>query len=822
VSLSLLIIASLVPHPRDDLTDIGFLVVFGVEFILRGLVFLGAMRAATPDSGATRVRRNALGAFLLVLDLLAVLSFLPWQDLLGEVTWLEGPLLRIVRLLRLWILIGYWSPMLRDALAVMSRHDRLKQLAILGLLVAIFALAGATVLSHIPVAVDFDGDTHLDADDTHFWPRLWWAFRQIQDPGNLVVDPGEIAVVAISLVLTVAGLFVVSFLIGLATDTVRELVDVARNRPVGWRGHTVIVGAPPYLPRFLADLSAHYERLFRRPRFVVADTSSEAPPELRGAGLGHVKWRLTDDRGTRLVELTDAARARRVVIHAHPEAPFPDAQVAATVLDVREANADLWIVAEVLEPHSAAAVRVAGGGRTVPVPTETLVGIWALAEVRRPEQLSVAWDLLVTRGGFEIYTYFFDGDGLDGPGHPWHAGATTFEDLVASGLARAPRRRAPHSVMPLGVIRARPGDAGRRNHELGELLLNPPSGRPLADGHPIRALVGIGEQFKDLRGLGDRLFGGDHVGAPPLTGGGPALDPPSPALKPRKILLCGFRAATVVTCAGLCAEGADVEVTLVMRHEESLAIASEAFREHGERTSSGGAIRCFAGEFRAESDRSYRWHPSVGAVGGRVTLVQADWSSGRTLSGAEAGIAHVGAHDLVMLLGAHLPEYDGRTAMAVLKIADLMRLEPTRFIQESKGFRVVCGVADADLGRRLAEGFKRTTGRGLAVIPTEALRAQFMFQAIAVPGWESIYSELLGPGGQGLRRHAVSGDAPEREWELRALMFAYRAVGLLVIGVELNLAGELIRKLLPRDMGARFSSRDLVAVWAIGADEPSS
>jgi hypothetical protein len=165
-----------------------------------------------------------------------------------------------------------------------------------------------------------------------------------------------------------------------------------------------------------------------------------------------------------------------------------------------------------------------------------------------------------------------------------------------------------------------------------------------------------------------------------------------------------------------------------------------------------------------------------------------------------------------MLLGAHLPEYDGRTAMAVLKIADLMRLEPAQF---TEGFRVICGVADTDLGRRLLEGFKRTTGRHLEVLPTEALRSQFMFQSVAVPGWEAIYTELLSSGGQSLVRMKVRDGEPDRETTLRELALGYRERGLLVIGVELMLDGQNVRKLLPKDENVRFGTRQLQAVWAI-------
>lgn len=849
--LSVLILISLVPHEHESTSDLIFFAVFGFELALRGYVFAVRLRDVRPDESRARTnRKNTITALLLLFDLLALLSFLPWHTLLGG-AFTESRLLRVFRLFRMLLFVGYWSPVLKDGLSVLTRHDRLRQLGLLGLVVGLMAFAGATLISHLPVSgVDFNEDGQLTTADQSFWPRLWWAFRQIQDAGNLVSDPAELAVVIVSLLLTLSGLFVVSFLIGLGADVVRELVEVSKNRPVGWKRHTVIVHATPGLPTLLTELTRYYEKLFRRPRLVVTDLAPEPPPRLRQGELARVRWRQVDERQTGLVTLADVATARRVIVQASLAAPFPDAQTAATILDVREASQTAWIVAEVLDPNNVPAARVAGGPRTIVVPTEKLLGIWALAAIRRPEQLPLATELLVTRGGYEIYTFFFDADGLDGEGRAWDPGMTDLRGLMelASGLVEARRlqgtpRALQHTlagVLPIGVMRA-PGEVADASPDSAELHLNPRG--PLA-GRPrraISALVAVAHHFEGIRALGRHVMAVQD-GAPeeaPSRPDGPAdtkrrapappLLPPARPRRATRVLMCGFRAASPVVAAGLCAEGEDVEVTLVMRHGDSVRAATQALREHGlgspgasAQNASGPAMRCFAGAFEPEGPAAFRWVPLDGRRGGLVTLVQADWTSERTLLGKEDGILHVSRYELVLLLGSPLPEYDGRTSMAVLKIADIARQQAARFPTGPQAFRVVAGISDIELGRRLVESYKKRSGRALELLDTESLRALFMCQAVAVPGWETIFLALLGPGGDGLVRLEIgrAGDASEASasaWTVGELARAYYERGLLVLGVELMRQGQVVRRLAAQ--GAEtFTAAELRAVWVIGPE----
>src|SRR5690606_11328379 len=101
--------------------------------------------------------------------------------------------------------------------------------------------------------------------------------------------------------LSVFGLFLVSFLIGLGTDVVRELLELSRLRPTGLQAHTVVVNITPSTRRLLSELMGYYQKLvpsdapllsagwwtdlrrrgFGGPRFVIVGNPEEPPDFLR-------------------------------------------------------------------------------------------------------------------------------------------------------------------------------------------------------------------------------------------------------------------------------------------------------------------------------------------------------------------------------------------------------------------------------------------------------------------------------------------------------------------------------------------------------------
>lgn len=356
--LSAAIIFSLIPEPWVKQYEPLLLGLFALEFSLRLLLAVRRETADDPRQRGWRLPRPGALA-LLALDLVALVSFLPIDPR-------ASPWMRSLRLLRFVVLLGYWAPLMKDLRTVMLRRERARQVVVMAMVVGLLSFAGALFLQQSEVddrGVDYDEDGVVDRDDHDFFTKLWWAFRQIQDPGNMMAAPSAASVVIISLWLTVAGLFLVSFLIGLGSDVVREMMELSQLRPPGLHGHTVIVNITAATRQLLEELMRYYQKLLpqdvrplsrwwfvllldnvRRalmgPRYVVVGTSPERPDFLRRSELARIVYRHGSATDEAFMHRADIAVAQRVVLLADTSAAEPDAETIRASLAIVEGLRD--------------------------------------------------------------------------------------------------------------------------------------------------------------------------------------------------------------------------------------------------------------------------------------------------------------------------------------------------------------------------------------------------------------------------------------------------------------------------------------------------
>lgn len=521
--LSAAIIVSLLPLGWVTRLDGGFFLLFSLEFVLRALLIFrgedlyahGNRRGVTPTNAELEPLRRwqwpSYGTLLLlVLDLLALLSFVP--GMLGfdpaETRWL-----RLFRLSRMLLLLSYWAPLVRDAWSVMRRQERAQQVVLMGFVVLALSFAGAVVIDQLhlegDIPVDYDGDQivgvdehgeALDPDDRYFLVHLWWAFRQIQDPGNMLTSPKHAAAVVVSVALTIFGLFMVSFLIGLGTDVVRELMALTRLRSPGLRGHTIIVNIDPSTQQLLHELLRYSRKLLpsgslslvwiakllrnttqrglRGGHYLVAGRSQDPPDFLRQPELAHVAYRQVQLDDESFQSRTDVVEAQRVVLLADLRAADPDADTIQALLTINETLGEAdeqrarhdsrvgretkrrrarLLIAEVLDESNVPAARAAitgdgrGHTRAFVVPSERLIAQFIACVTYRPGVGHVLEELLTSRG-HELYTMFFN---LEGLGY-YRDQPCTLSGDPGEAMAELNRRAASlqsHArVVPVGVL----------------------------------------------------------------------------------------------------------------------------------------------------------------------------------------------------------------------------------------------------------------------------------------------------------------------------------------------------------------------------------
>lgn len=356
--LSAAIIFSLIPEPWVKRYEPLLLLLFALEFTTRLLLVLRRESDDDPRQRGWRWPRPGALA-LLALDFVALVSFLPIDPR-------ASPWMRSLRLLRFVVLLGYWAPLMRDLRTVMLRRERARQVVVMAMIVGLLSFAGALVLQQSEVddrGVDYDEDGRVDRADHDFFTKLWWSFRQIQDPGNMMTAPSAPAVVFVSLWLTVAGLFLVSFLIGLGSDVVREMMELSQLRPPGMHGHTVIVNITAATRQLLEELMRYYQKLLPRdvsplsrwwyglllenlqrvlmgPRYIVVGHSPDRPDFLRRADLARIVYRHGSASDESFMHRADMALAQRVVLLADVAADEPDAETIRASLAIVEGLRD--------------------------------------------------------------------------------------------------------------------------------------------------------------------------------------------------------------------------------------------------------------------------------------------------------------------------------------------------------------------------------------------------------------------------------------------------------------------------------------------------
>lgn len=787
--LSVCIIISLLPFEWVLLFDPAFMVLFGLEFAARvtlvGRGYWDEDDDERPRHDEERWQWPPAGRLMaLVFDFAALMSFLPASLGAENTRWL-----RMFRLSRMVLLFSYWAPLVRDVWSVLVRRERARQIVLMGAVVAGLSFAGTVVFENVTeniAPIDFNGDGLINAADEDFFAHLWWSFRQIQDPGNMVQETGSGVALGVSVALMFAGLMLVSFLIGLGTDVVRELVEISRLRAPGLVGHTVVVNVTPSTRALLFELMGYHRKLLpegrfsagwlrqllanassriQGPRYVVVGNPAEPPDFLRHDELSRMVYRQGSHDPGEFARRADVNHAQRVVLLADLKSPDPDADTIHSILTLIESmrleeakhgkddGRVRLLIAEVLDESNVAAARAAisaagKGMRSFVVPTERLIALFIACVARQPGVGGVLEELLTSRG-HEIYTCYFDLSGLGythGKAPDMPKGTRDCFDHIRKEASSFVHGR---HIVPIGLLVNQPGA-----REEIELRLNPGS-QVAAEVAEVRGFVAVAPNFARVRDFADRLYERDEYASPSAK----LAKEDTPVmvednLDPmKKVLICGFRTATVGLLESLMMGQDELEVLIIVATEQEREEAMDAFDAHN-KLQKGGLMKGIHAQFPKRGANSLGFnHGWSDDGGGRITIEVGDQSSSRLLMNLPGGgkkFRQLGDMDTVILISREVEGADARTTKTLMKIEALLAANQT--VQ-----RVVAEVLDADLARRLRRHYEELGRDDVLIYSIQELRSYFMFQSVVVPSFEMVYEELMGSWGQSFNRLAVGG-----------------------------------------------------------------
>ena len=248
------------------------------------------------------------------------------------------------------------------------------------------------------------------SNDDGFLHQVFSGLLHALDPGTIAADTGSWRFLLTMLALTIAGLFIISALIGvIATGIDAKLAELRRGRSlVLERDHTVILGWSDSIFTILRELTLANESR-RRPVVVVLADRDKVQME------DDLRAKVPDLRGTRLVcrsgspmdiddlALSSHSTARAVILLPPEESADPDAEVIKTLLALTHSGPDgPRIVAEIHNPRNLEAARLVAADRAILLDIrETVAKL--IVQTSRQSGAAAVYIELFDYSGNEIY-----------------------------------------------------------------------------------------------------------------------------------------------------------------------------------------------------------------------------------------------------------------------------------------------------------------------------------------------------------------------------------------------------------------------------------
>jgi hypothetical protein len=297
-----------------------------------------------------------------------------------------------------------------------SRRDRLRYwfdntmsrgpVALIAWLFLVSVLVIA-ILSGVVVALN------LDPDNRGFIDVAWAGLMRTLDAGTMGGDQGSWWFLMLMLLITLAGIFIVSTLIGILTTGIEQRLDELRKGRsfVAEAHHTVILGWSPQIFTVLSEL-IEANRNQRRPCIAIlaekdaVEMQDEIAARIPNPGRTRVVVRNGSPIDPAELEIVNPEAARSVIILA-PEMEDPDPHVIKVILALTNApgrpeNHRYHIVASLREKKNFDVARMVGREEVQLVLTGDLIAR-VTAQTCRQSGLSVAYTELLDFGGDEIY-----------------------------------------------------------------------------------------------------------------------------------------------------------------------------------------------------------------------------------------------------------------------------------------------------------------------------------------------------------------------------------------------------------------------------------
>jgi voltage-gated potassium channel Kch len=282
-----------------------------------------------------------------------------------------------------------------------------------GALIAWLLIATALVIAAAAtVVVSADVAPAEDGHAPGFATVLWTTLMRALDAGNVAGDAGSRVYIGVMFFVTLAGIFVVSILIGLITSGIQgRLEQLRKGRSVVCEeGHTVVLGFTPQIFSILSELAIANASRKGAVVAILADKDKvEMEDALAAKALNLGKTRVVCRTGSPLdpddIQIVRPDAARSIIVLG-PDEGDPDPHVIKAILALtngaqRKAS-PYHIVAAIRDPRNMEAAKLVGRDEAKILPAEELLARITVQTCRQAG-LSTVYTELLDFDGDEIY-----------------------------------------------------------------------------------------------------------------------------------------------------------------------------------------------------------------------------------------------------------------------------------------------------------------------------------------------------------------------------------------------------------------------------------
>lgn len=278
-------------------------------------------------------------------------------------------------------------------------------------LVGWLAVISLIVIALASLFLVITGITPEGVDNLSFGEAMWESLMRTLDSGTMGGDAGW-SFRMVMLVVTLAGIFIVSALIGILSSGLEAKLDELRKgrSVVLEENHSIILNWSPSVFDILGELAIANESE-RRPRVVIMADKDKVEMEdeiaAKAPKMGRTKVICRSGDPTDLADLQIVnPQAARSVIITSPEGDAPDAAViksiVALVNDPGRRAEPYRIAAEIRDPENAEIARAVGGAEAQLVLADELIAR-IMVHSSRETGLSGVYTELLDFDGSEIY-----------------------------------------------------------------------------------------------------------------------------------------------------------------------------------------------------------------------------------------------------------------------------------------------------------------------------------------------------------------------------------------------------------------------------------